>query len=178
MDSDGLLELSYIVQYRSEKIADVEVLPSAPYPTVQVSSVDGCQKTQRQYMPTSSSQSRVYVSKVVNYNVAIIKEQTDSYKAYDTSTHKQTSELMSSMSKEDGVFDYLKERWNSDNAFQRGQGIVDSTYLQSIPTQFRIGLQNGSKEQEYSRKITDFTNKLCNGFKNNSKSCAGTTPPV
>jgi FG-GAP-like repeat len=178
MDSDGSIELSYIVQYRSEKIADVEVLPSTPYPIVQASSVDGCQKTQRQYSPSSASKARIYASKTINYNAAIIKEQTDSYKAYDTSTQQQTTELMDSMSKEDGVFDYLKERWNSDNAFQRGQGIMDGTYLQSIPTQFRIGLQSWAKEQETSRKITDFTNKLCNGFKNNSKSCAGTTPPA
>jgi hypothetical protein len=142
MDDDGSLEFTYVVQYRSEKIADVEVLPSTPYPIVQASSVDGCQKTQRQYSPISSSQSRVYTSKVINYNVAIIKEETDSYKSYDTATQKQTTELISSISKNDGVFDYLKERWNNDNVFQRAQGIIDGTYLQSIPTQFRVGLQS------------------------------------
>jgi hypothetical protein len=178
MDDDGVLEFSYIVQYRSEKLADVEVIATPWYPMIEASSVDGCQKTQRQYSPISSSQSRSYVSKILNHNATIIKEQTDSFKAYDVTTQKQTTELISSVGKEDGVFDYLKERWNNDNAFNRSQGIEDKTYLQSIPTQFRLGLQSWAKEQEISRTITDITSKLCNGFKNDSRSCAGTTPPV
>ena len=141
MDDDGSVEFNYTVQYRSEKLVDVEVLPTTSYPMVQASSVDGCQKTQWQYTPTSS-QPRAYNGKIINYNPDIIKQQMKSYSNYDASTQKQTAELISSMGKDGGVFDYLKERWNSDNAFQRSQGIMDDIYLNSIPTQFRIGLQS------------------------------------
>ena len=108
---------------------------------VQASSVDGCQKTQRQYTP-NSSQPRAYNGKIINYNPDIIKQQIKSYSDYDTSTQKQTTEIIASMSKDNGVFDYLKERRNSDNVLQRSQGIMDDTYLQSIPMQFRVGFQS------------------------------------
>lgn len=181
MNSAGVLSLSYIVQYRSEKLAEVVVkdpLPWSRYPMIQAWSIDWCQKVERNYVSQWPTKPRVYASKIIDYKPEIIAKNTLSYTDFDKQTQKQTAELITSVGKEDGVFDYIKERWNNDNVWQRIQGITDGTYLQSIPTQFRIGLQSWSKEQERSNNISKFTNNLCNGFKIGEASCAGTTPPT
>lgn len=181
MNNAGVLSLTYIVQYRSEKLAEVVVkdpLPWSRYPMIQAWSIDGCQKVERNYVSQWPSRPRSYSSKLIDYKAEIITKNTTSYTDFDAQTQKQTAEIITSVGKEDGIFDYIKERWNNDNVWQRIQGIADGTYLQSIPTQFRIGLQSGAKEQEISRSISDFTSKLCNGFKNDDRSCAGVAPPV
>ncbi len=88
MDSDGLIELKYVVQYLADKLVDVEVVTTASYPMIQTSSLDGCQKTQRQYT-VNPSQRRDYVTKVLSYNQILINQQKQSYQNYDKDTAAQ-----------------------------------------------------------------------------------------
>jgi len=47
MDGDGEMIFSYVVQYRSEKLADVEVVPiPGKHPQITATALDGCQKVQ------------------------------------------------------------------------------------------------------------------------------------
>jgi len=178
MDDDGQMQLSYIVQYRAQKLVDLEVISvsDSMFPVIQASSLDGCQKTQWQYRALPLSPRR-YSMGVIDYNTKIIEQQQASYKSYDVQTQQQIKDMTYSVGTDGGIFDYVKEQRNNANVFGKALGIIDGTYLQSIPTQFRIWLASGSREQQISRQISDFTNRLCNGFKPGASSCAGITPP-
>ena len=98
MDSDGQMTLSYIVQYRSQKLVDIQVLSLADssYPVIEASSLDGCQKTQRQYRAISSNPRRYGIS-TVDHTTKLIEQQQQSYQLYDTQTRQQIKDLTESV---------------------------------------------------------------------------------
>jgi len=55
----------------------------------------------------------------LDFKAVILRDQTLSYQVYDKAITTQTSQIVQRMGEEEGPMDYVKERRNNDNVFQR-----------------------------------------------------------